>query len=156
MTTATLHTHRIPLDNAGPFVLGGNAKFTLKNLLTDTRFTYKVTVPKDQKRTDRTIYFVSVLTGQDNESNFTYIGCIRLQPDMTWKFAYGRKSHISEGMYSVVYFKRIFNELISERKDNQQIEFWHEGRCCCCGRALTVPESIESGIGPECAKHYKN
>jgi hypothetical protein len=28
----------------------------------------------------------------------------------------------------------------------------HEGRCGRCGRTLTVPESIESGIGPECAK----
>jgi hypothetical protein len=28
---------------------------------------------------------------------------------------------------------------------------WHEGRCGRCGRKLTVPESIESGFGPECA-----
>lgn len=26
-----------------------------------------------------------------------------------------------------------------------------EGRCVRCNRALTVPESIEAGIGPECA-----
>lgn len=25
------------------------------------------------------------------------------------------------------------------------------GRCCRCNRTLTVPESIEAGIGPECA-----
>ena len=28
----------------------------------------------------------------------------------------------------------------------------HEGRCARCGRALTVPESIDSGFGPECAR----
>jgi hypothetical protein len=28
----------------------------------------------------------------------------------------------------------------------------HEGRCGKCGRLLTVPESVETGIGPECAK----
>ena len=33
------------------------------------------------------------------------------------------------------------------------LEVWHEGRCGRCNRALTVPESIASGIGPECAKH---
>jgi len=27
----------------------------------------------------------------------------------------------------------------------------HEGRCCRCGRQLTVPSSIDAGIGPECA-----
>jgi hypothetical protein len=30
------------------------------------------------------------------------------------------------------------------------MELWHEGRCGKCGRALTVPESIESGLGPVC------
>ena len=38
--------------------------------------------------------------------------------------------------------------------------FWHqegyallaEGRCCRCNRKLTHPESIQYGIGPECAK----
>jgi hypothetical protein len=31
-------------------------------------------------------------------------------------------------------------------------EFWHEGRCAQCGKRLTVPESIQSGFGPECVK----
>lgn len=31
------------------------------------------------------------------------------------------------------------------------IRFQHEGRCCVCGRPLTNPESIDAGIGPECA-----
>jgi hypothetical protein len=28
----------------------------------------------------------------------------------------------------------------------------HEGRCGACGRELTHPESIDSGIGPDCRK----
>jgi hypothetical protein len=32
------------------------------------------------------------------------------------------------------------------------IEIWHEGKCGKCGRQLTVPSSIETGIGPECIK----
>lgn len=32
------------------------------------------------------------------------------------------------------------------------VEIWHEGKCGRCGRQLTVPESIESGFGPECVK----
>lgn len=31
-------------------------------------------------------------------------------------------------------------------------QFWSEGRCCVCGKRLTVPESIERSIGPECAE----
>lgn len=29
-------------------------------------------------------------------------------------------------------------------------EIYHMGRCCRCGKALTVPSSIESGLGPVC------
>ena len=31
-------------------------------------------------------------------------------------------------------------------------EMLHEGRCGRCARRLTVPASVASGIGPECAK----
>lgn len=30
-------------------------------------------------------------------------------------------------------------------------EFWHEGRCAACARRLTVPQSIVTGFGPDCA-----
>lgn len=30
----------------------------------------------------------------------------------------------------------------------------HEGRCCRCGRELTVPASIHAGMGPDCAEKY--
>jgi hypothetical protein len=32
------------------------------------------------------------------------------------------------------------------------IEIWHEGGCQCCGKRLTVPASIELGMGPDCAE----
>jgi hypothetical protein len=32
------------------------------------------------------------------------------------------------------------------------IEIWHEGTCCRCGKRLTVPASIELGMGADCAK----
>ena len=32
-----------------------------------------------------------------------------------------------------------------------ELEVWHQGSCGKCGRPLTVPESIASGIGPVCA-----
>ena len=30
-------------------------------------------------------------------------------------------------------------------------EIWHEGRCAACARRLTVPQSIATGLGPDCA-----
>ncbi len=32
------------------------------------------------------------------------------------------------------------------------IEVWHEGACCYCAKRLTVPASIELGVGPDCAQ----
>jgi hypothetical protein len=32
------------------------------------------------------------------------------------------------------------------------VEVWHEGFCGKCGKRLTVPNSIEIGIGPDCIK----
>lgn len=31
------------------------------------------------------------------------------------------------------------------------VEVWHEGGCCHCAHKLTVPASIELGLGPDCA-----
>ena len=35
--------------------------------------------------------------------------------------------------------------------DLSQCEVWHEGRCGRCSRVLTVPESLQTGLGPVCA-----
>ncbi len=36
----------------------------------------------------------------------------------------------------------------------QNIEVWHEGSCCYCAKRLTVPASIELGMGPDCAEEH--
>jgi UDP-N-acetylglucosamine 2-epimerase len=33
-----------------------------------------------------------------------------------------------------------------------EIEVFHMGACLRCGRALTTPESITRGLGPDCAE----
>lgn len=54
----------------------------------------------------------------------------------------------------------IWADLVIRGADEQRHGYWWgegyrlmlEGRCCVCNRKLTHPESIESGIGPECAR----
>jgi hypothetical protein len=53
------------------FILAGDATFTVTSLATGTRFTYKVDLSKDKRR-----YFVSVLTGPDNWTNYKYFATI--------------------------------------------------------------------------------
>ena len=129
------------------FVMGGNAYFTIVNPITSVRFTYRVSRKENEDGT-KSPYFVSVLTGPDNWSNYRYLGV--MFEDGT--FRYGKKSKISRDATSAKAITWFLNSLTKEDVQTQvdRIEFWHEGRCCVCGRKLTVPESIESGIGPVC------
>lgn len=122
------------------FALAGNATFTVTSRKTGTRFTYKIRQPKEGMP-----HFVKVLSGPDNESDFRFIGTI-----FDGKiFRTSGKGGISPQAPSVVAFNWIWANI--EQPDlGTKIEIHHEGRCCRCGRKLTVPESIESGIGPEC------
>jgi hypothetical protein len=133
------------------FVTGGNAKFTIVSTATQNRFTYRVRKPRQDTPENAKTLFVSVLTGNDNEHDYTYIGFLR-QFNGVWRFSYGNKSKISIDAPSVAGFGVIFNNFISLEKPSGLFEIWHEGQCCRCGRTLTVPESIASGIGPECGR----
>jgi hypothetical protein len=116
------------------FVLAGNATFTLVSKRTRSRFTYKVTLAKNNN-----VYWIKLLTGPDNETSYTYIGYIRRGVFLPKKM---------EGL-GVDGFRWFWKHLQS-KKSLDAVDFFHAGRCGRCGRKLTVPESIQSGFGPEC------
>lgn len=138
------------------YVLGGNATFTLR----DQRgawITWKVKSAKansdanwSTQNQDRSLYFVSALTGSDNESSYTYVGLLKQTEFDGYEFKLTRKSPDPATIYPRKF--REFWQLLEEGcQVHPRVEFWHEGACGMCGRKLTVPESIASGIGPECA-----
>jgi hypothetical protein len=121
------------------FATAGNATFTVKSTRTGNRFTYKVRKPNQDGPA-----FVALLSGPNNESDFRFLGTIF--PDGNYR--HGRKSTVSPTAPSAVAFAWVWQHASNLPAS---VEVHHEGRCCRCGRKLTVPESIESGIGPECA-----
>lgn len=125
------------------FVKAGNSTFTVVSRATGVRFTLRVRQPKPDAP-----HFVSVLTGPDNGAAYTFVGS--LFSDGSYR--HGRRSRISESAPSAKACAWLFRNL-ADPLALTKVEVWHEGKCCRCGRALTVPHSIESGIGPECAKH---
>jgi hypothetical protein len=128
-------------DDAKRFLLAGRAKATIRNASTGNRFTYRVKAKKD-----RSVYFVSVLTGSDNTADFSYLGFIR-----DGRFVHGgAKAKIGRDAPSAKAFAWVFPRLLDGTLP-PIVEVWHEGCCGRCGRALTVPESIAMGLGPECA-----
>jgi len=141
------------------FVLGGKAIFTLdlnneyafSNDLKD-HYTFKVS-KKENPENERypVTYFVSLLTGPDNTSNYTYLG---LLDPATGTVRTTAKSCASGDSLMVRLLNRTMNLVWSENTEaitNAGFDIHHEGRCGRCGRVLTVPESILSGFGPECA-----
>lgn len=140
---------RKPFDTAEQalrFMSAGKAIVTLESLKTSNRFTFKVAAPSHadaQAKADE-LRFVGVLTGSNNETDYQYIGFVR-----RGIFHYGRKSKLAESVASVRAFTWAWREL-SRGQMPQTLRVWHEGRCGRCGKTLTVPESIETGFGPEC------
>lgn len=125
------------------FMLAGNALFTVENTATGNRFTFKVRQPDDSKP-----HFVSVLTGPDNENDYAFLGTVF----DAGRYQHGRRSRISEDAPSARAFQWLFRQLSAGRGLPAQIRVCHCGKCGRCGKTLTVPESVESGFGPECIK----
>jgi hypothetical protein len=122
------------------FILSGKAKVTLVSKETRTRFTYQV-IGKELSD-GRTLHFVSLLRGPDNQQDYAYIGTVF---DGT-EFRHTQKSVVTCEAPSFQAFGWTLNHL-----DSDQIEVWHSGTCGRCGRELTDPESIQRGLGPVCA-----
>ena len=138
------------------FLSGGNAKITIQSKKTGTHFTFKVSQGWDgqaNKRDHTTPFFVSVLSGPDNEADFQFIGFIPLN-----KMAFRRPELVAgrKGRPDAPSFKALDWVLrhLSQNNLPEQVEIQHEGHCCRCGRTLTHPDSLASGIGPECRKHF--
>ena len=130
---------------AGRFLYAGNATFTLRSKKTGTRFTYKVSHKKGGD-----VSFVSLLTGPDNRNDFRYLGLLPDDRAGEVRWIGKGKSCASHDAPSAKAF-RYFLDYVWGRNDGKGLEVWHEGRCGRCGRKLTVPESIATGLGPECA-----
>jgi hypothetical protein len=133
------------------FVMSGRAIFTLLSVRTGRRFTYSVVRPRRIERAaDDGFRYASLMTSPDNTSEYTYVGQIQ-----NLSYSHGRKSKITPDALGVKAFRWALEQL-KLGKMPEELEFWHEGQCGACGHRLTVPASIESGIGPECAKRrYK-
>ena len=124
------------------YILAGIATITVRSPSTGNRYTFKISQSKPEPGRFP-VWFVGVLNGPDNTDSYAYLGTIF--PD---GFRITKKSRISPDAPSAV----AFAWLARGRWEDPRVEVWHEGTCGKCGRKLTVPESIASGIGPTCAQ----
>jgi hypothetical protein len=130
------------------FVHAGNATFTLR-AITGTRFTYKVQKPLDWNET-KPRWFVKVLVGP---KMYAYLGML-VRKEGQYSFTFTKASKLGNDAPSAKAFVWFYRLLVEQKVISEKIEFWHSGRCGCCGKKLTVPKSIAMGFGPECAGKF--
>jgi hypothetical protein len=130
------------------FITAGKAIFTVANPA-GKRYTYRIKHRGPQNGYGPA-WFVSVLTGPDNTSSYTYMGM--LDP-ATGEVRLTAKSKFGGDSLPVKVVRWALGVLWAEKPVPEGYKVCHEGKCGRCGRTLTVPESVESGIGPECKKH---
>lgn len=129
-------------QDAKEYIFAGNATITLRSKKTDAHFTYKIRKSEDGK-----LFFVRLLVSPDE---YQYLGCIfdnkRHAIHLSAKSCAGQTAPSVKAINYTL-------ELIADRGSlGDFLEIRHEGSCGRCGRQLTHPESIDRGIGPECAK----
>lgn len=135
------------LTDIRSFITAGNALFTLVSKRTGKRKTFLAEAKPDATGA----WFVRLLVGPENTDSYKYLGFMYesgRKPDLLIrpnKQGWGREA------YDV--FSWMLSKINGYGTANffEEAEFWHAGRCGRCGRTLTVPESIATGIGPVCA-----
>ena len=131
------------------FLTGGAATFTVLNLQNKQRCTLRVQTKGARLLQGNTIFrgaksLVAEQTGSDNVLDFTTIGHF----NEAWGLHLVKKK--GRGVDTITWLReKLWKPGFTHWPD--AIRFMHAGRCCRCGRVLTVPESIATGIGPECA-----
>lgn len=136
--------------DARAYILGGGSETHCVNVTLvgrETRYTYRVAPCRERAG----LWFVSVMYGADNESAYVYIGTLRTVAGGDIKYTHGTKSKLVATDKRSLAFAWVWDNIERGNRLPPGAEIWHDGRCCRCGRLLTVPGNVERGIGPECA-----
>lgn len=130
-------------EDALRFIRGGRAVFTVQSRKTGKHLTYKVSHPEPDAP-----FFVNLLTGPDNGADYTYVGVLN---DRAPGVKLTNKSKFTADSPPVAALNYVMRHLEVGHHMPPDCEIRHEGRCAICARPLTRPDSLELGIGPECA-----
>lgn len=126
------------------FLTAGKAIFTIPvDGAPSGHYTYKVT-KKESNRGPGDVFFVSLLSGPDNESSYQYLGMLNAERGEVFTTA---KSRVGRESAPVL----VVQDAVKRIYAGEEGLIMHAGHCGRCGRLLTHRESIVNGFGPECA-----
>lgn len=130
------------------YFTAGLATFTVSNDVTGERYTYRVE-KREAKAPYPEMYFISYLTGSDNDTDYS---CLGVLDPKTLRARLTAKSKLAADSKPFKVLNWALG-LVAERKDLPEgYAIRHDSYCSRCRRHLTVPESIDTGLGPDCAE----
>lgn len=147
-TTMPRPSASVPAGIAREFILAGKATFTVSNLTGD-HYTYRVVELPARGSYTQPAYAAFVLTGPDNESDYTYVGLV---DPASGRVHLTAKSRFTSQCRAYRVLAWALSAIWSGRDIPPGYAIQHAGRCGRCGRFLTESESLTTGLGPECRR----
>ena len=115
-------------DRIAAFLWAGNATFTLVSLKTGARFTYRLRVKKEdvEAKLEDMTFFLSLLRGPDNTSDYAYMGVVR-KPGKFFLTSASRMNREAPAVQAFIWF---IERLRLERGEvlGKLLEVWHDGK----------------------------
>jgi hypothetical protein len=144
--------HQLTSETLKNFIFAGTAIFTVVNEQTGNRFTYRVRKAGwGTSNVKSDIFYVSVLTGSDNNSCYTFLGSYFVGKNEMYRHSQKSKVGFSSGSNKVIEW--FFQHYFKNPSVYTTVKVYHSGKCGKCGKKLTTPESIKSGLGPYCSRN---
>lgn len=165
--TKTTPQHVLPWNETTlAFLLAGKCWVSLEHVLTGARYTYLVEqrvdygtvteTDKDGKQVQREtivkrhpFWIVSLQKGAIDEASPHYLGVIDSTAFRTSK---GTAKAANATADNINTFGDVLRDLRAGQNNGHKVKIWHCGKCGHCARALSVPSSIKTGFGPDCAQ----
>jgi len=125
-------------------LFAGRCTFTVSNNK-NNHYTFRIDKIGKYSR-----YIVKLLTGKDNNKDYTYLGMMFSEDETPVRLTKASKFNNSSIPFRVFVFAQ---KVLSNHKTIPEgYSISPSGNCMRCGRKLTTPESIKTGYGPECIK----
>lgn len=145
------------------FLLAGKCYVTLEVVSTGVRYTYEirqkvdkgmVTDPKTGKQKETIVkrydfWFVAVQPGAIGDARPCYLGVI--DPD-TFRTTGSTTKNKLANAENINLIGDVVRDLRAGQNNSHKVKIWHCGKCGRCSKALKVPSSILTGLGPDCAE----
>lgn len=153
--------HPLPWEVAKDFVLAGYCVVTLEEIATGDRNTYFVSQVVDEEKDDdgkvvtipREKFFVNLLVGSDNTRSFKYLGFVDKRfGGYAFRTTAATTKNAGATAENINRFGDVLKWMVESTSAGHKVRIWHRGFCAKCGKDLTVPGSIATGFGPDCAK----